>query len=319
MRGGAKIGCIGDLLVEFVCATKNGRHARLATYSGPFPSGAAGIFIDQAAQAGGDCIFVGGVGDDAFGQVVLGRLVEHGVDARLIKIVKGVPTGTAFVSYNDDGSRDFVYNIILSAAAKFEADDATLAALNAFGLDMMHVSGSALADADMAAKVLRACKTLHKKGVKISFDPNVRKELVGNPAYFASVREMIDICSVFLPSDDDAVALFPGRDLAGYAADFFARGADYVVLKKGDKGCEGVSRQGERISLPAHRVEVQDPTGAGDCFCATFVTLIAAGKHGFRKTLELANAAGALAVTKVGPMEGNSSLATLETFLAQRS
>lgn len=319
MRGGAKIGCIGDLLVEFVCATKNGRHARLATYSGPFPSGAAGIFIDQAAQAGGDCIFVGGVGDDAFGQVVLGRLVEHGVDARLIKIVKGVPTGTAFVSYNDDGSRDFVYNIILSAAAKFEADDATLAALNAFGLDMMHVSGSALADADMAAKVLRACKTLHKKGVKISFDPNVRKELVGNPAYFASVREMIDICSVFLPSDDDAVALFPGRDLAGYAADFFARGADYVVLKKGDKGCEGVSRQGERISLPAHRVEVQDPTGAGDCFCATFVTLIAAGKHGFRKTLELANAAGALAVTKVGPMEGNSLLATLETFLAQRS
>lgn len=319
MRGGAKIGCIGDLLVEFVCATKNGRHARLATYSGPFPSGAAGIFIDQAAQTGGDCIFVGGVGDDAFGQVVLDRLIEHGVDARLIKIVKGAPTGTAFVSYNDDGSRDFVYNIILSAAAKFEADDATLAALDAFGLDMMHVSGSALADADMAAKVLRACKTLHKKGVKISFDPNVRKELVGNPAYFASVREMLDICSVFLPSDDDAVALFPGRDLASYAADFFARGADYVVLKKGDKGCEGVSRQGERISLPAHRVEVQDPTGAGDCFCATFVTLIASGKHGFRKTLELANAAGALAVTKVGPMEGNSSLATLETFLAQRS
>jgi sugar/nucleoside kinase (ribokinase family) len=319
MRGGAKIGCIGDLLVEFVCATKNGRHARLGVYSGPFPSGAAGIFIDQAAQAGGDCIFVGGVGDDAFGQVELDRLVEHGVNTSLIKVVKGVPTGTAFVSYNDDGSRDFVYNIILSAAAKFEADDATLAALDAFGLDMMHVSGSALADADMAAKVLRACKTLHKKGVKISFDPNVRKELVGNPAYFASVREMIDICSVFLPSDDDAVALFPGRDLASYAADFFARGADYVVLKKGDKGCEGVSRQGERISLPAHRVEVQDPTGAGDCFCATFVTLIAAGKHGFRKTLELANAAGALAVTKVGPMEGNSSLATLETFLAQRS
>ena len=80
MRGGAKIGCIGDLLVEFVCATKNGRHARLANYAGPFPSGAAGIFIDQAAQTGGDCIFVGGVGDDAFGQVVLGRLVEHGVD-----------------------------------------------------------------------------------------------------------------------------------------------------------------------------------------------------------------------------------------------
>ena len=315
MRGGAKIGCIGELLVELVCSTKNGQHRRLATYSGPFPSGAAGIFIDQAAQVGGRCIFVGAVGNDAFGQVVLDRLVEHAVDTSLIKVVKGVPTGTAFVSYNDDGSRDFVYNIALSAAAQFDADEPTLEALAAFGLGVMHVSGSALGDPGMGAKVLPACKRLHAKGVKISFDPNVRKELVGDPAYFESVREMIGICSIFLPSEDDAVALFPGRDLKSFASEFFAQGADYVVLKKGADGCEGMSREGELVSLPAHKVEVQDPTGAGDCFCATFVTLIASGAFGFRQAMERANAAGALAVTKVGPMEGNSSLATLEDFL----
>ncbi len=250
MRGGAKIGCIGDLLVELVCSTKNGRHRRLATYSGPFPSGAAGIFIDQAAQAGGRCIFVGAVGDDAFGQVVLDRLIEHGVDTRLIKVVKGVPTGTAFVSYNDDGSRDFVYNIILSAAAQFDADEPTIAALEAFGLDFMHVSGSALGDAGMAAKVLRVCKALHAKGVKISFDPNVRKELIGNPAYFDSVREMIGISSVFLPSEEDAATLFPGRDLSDFALEFFARGADYVVLKKGENGCEGREPRGRARQPP---------------------------------------------------------------------
>jgi sugar/nucleoside kinase (ribokinase family) len=319
MQGGAKIGCIGDLLVELVCSTRNGRHRRLGTYTGPFPSGAAGIFIDQAAQVGGRCIFVGAVGDDAFGEVVLGRLIEHGVDASLIKVAKGVPTGTAFVSYNDDGSRDFVYNIILSAAAYFDADEPTIAALAAFGLDTMHVSGSALGDAGMAAKVLRVCKALHAKGIKISFDPNVRKELIGNPAYFDSVREMIGISSIFLPSEEDAATLYPGRDLESFASEFFDRGADYVVLKKGGNGCEGVSRQGERVSLESHQVEVLDPTGAGDCFCATFVTLIASGAFGFRRAMELANAAGALAVTRVGPMEGNSSLATLEDFLAKRS
>ena len=319
MLGGAKIGCIGELLVEFVCSTKNGRHKRLGTYAGPFPSGAAGIFIDQAAQTGGQCIFVGAVGDDAFGQVVLDRLIEHGVDASLIKVVKGVPTGTAFVSYNDDGSRDFVYNIILSAAAQFDADEPTIAALSAFGLDYMHVSGSALGDAGMAAKVLRVCKALHAKGVRISFDPNVRKELIGNPAYFDSVREMIGISAVFLPSEEDAVTLFPGRDLSDFASEFFTRGADYVVLKKGENGCEGISREGERVSLPAHKVEVLDPTGAGDCFSATFVTLIASGAFSLRQAMERANAAGALAVTKVGPMEGNSSLSTLEDFLAKRS
>jgi sugar/nucleoside kinase (ribokinase family) len=319
MKASPRIGCIGDLLVEFVCTSKNGRHRRPASYTGPFPSGAAGIFIDQAARAGASCIFVGGVGEDAFGGVILDRLTSDGVDPSLIKIVKGVPTGTAFVSYNDDGSRDFVYNIVLSAAAQFDADEATIAALAAFNLDVMHVSGSALSDANMGAKVLRVCKALHAGGVKISFDPNVRKELIGNPAYFGAVRELMAISAIFLPSEDDAATLFPQQSLEEFAAGFFARGADYVVLKKGERGVEGVSRSGESQSLAAHRVEALDPTGAGDCFCATFVCLIASGTYDFRASLERANAAGALAVGKVGPMEGASHLATIEAFLKART
>jgi sugar/nucleoside kinase (ribokinase family) len=305
-------------LVEFVCSSKNGRHRRVDTYTGPFPSGAAGIFIDQAARTGGACIFVGAVGDDAFGQVVLDKLVADGVDARLIKIVKGVPTGTAFVSYNDDGSRDFVYNIVLSAAARFDGDDKTIAALDAFKLDVMHVSGSALSDAQMCAKVLRVCKALHAAGVRISFDPNVRKELIGNPTYLEAVRDMIDIAAIFLPSEDDAATLFPGEGIAGFAPRLFAGGAEYVVLKKGEHGAQGISKSGENVSPKAHKVDVLDPTGAGDCFCATFISLIASGAYSFQQAMERANAAGALAVTRVGPMEGNSRLAAIETFLKER-
>jgi sugar/nucleoside kinase (ribokinase family) len=314
-----RIGCAGELLVEFVSASKNGRHRVMNSYSGPYPSGAPGIFIDQAARVGGSCIFAGAVGDDAFGHVVLDRLIADGVDPSLVEVVKGVPTGTAFVSYNDDGSRDFVYNIALSAAARFESGDATIAALEDFGLDVMHVSGSALGDPGMRAKVLRVCEALHERCVKISLDPNVRKELIGDPAYFAAVDRLMEIATLFLPSEEDAAALFPGEGLSAFAARLFARGAEYVVLKKGENGAEGLSRSGEHVELKAHEIEVLDPTGAGDCFCATFVTLIASGAHGFRRSLELANAAGALAVAAVGPMEGASRLATIEAFLAARS
>src|SRR5437763_14777730 len=159
----AGIGCIGELLVEFVCTSRNGRHRRPSEYLGPYPSGAPGIFIDQAAQVGGRCIFVGAVGDDAFGEVTLERLVEHGVAPQLIRVVKGAATGSAFVSYNDDGSRDFVYNIAHSAASQFDIDEGTVAALRAFGLDAMHVSGSALGDPDMAAKALKAVRALQAR------------------------------------------------------------------------------------------------------------------------------------------------------------
>jgi sugar/nucleoside kinase (ribokinase family) len=56
---------------------------------------------------------------------------------------------------------------------------------------------------------------------------------------------------------------------------------------------------------------VVDPTGAGDCFCGTFVTLSAAGQP-LLLALTRANAAGALAVTRLGPMEGNSTLAEID-------
>jgi sugar/nucleoside kinase (ribokinase family) len=313
-----RIGCAGELLVEFVCESKNknGRNRRQGVYRGPFPSGAPGIFIDQAAQMGSSCIFVGAVGDDAFGSVILDRLVEHGVNSDLISTAPGVPTGSAFVSYSDDGSRDFVFNIVHSAPSHFDAGPKTIATLTAFNLDCMHVSGSALGEPGMREKVMTLCKALRPRNVKISFDPNVRKELTSDPGYFAAVRELTDMASIFLPSEADAEILFPGRPLASYGEEICAKGVDCVVLKRGDKGTEGLNRSGEHVEFRALPVEVRDPTGAGDCFCASFVSLIAAGSFSFRQAVERANAAGALAVTRVGPMEGNSNLAAVEALLA---
>ena len=319
MSAQPRIGCIGELLVEFVCSSKNGHHRTAGVYSGPFPSGAPGIFIDQAARVGAACIFLGAVGDDAFGQVILDRLTADGVDTRLVKIVPGVPTGSAFVSYNDDGSRDFVYNIALSAASHIDSDPAVLAALSAFQLDFMHVSGSALGSAGMRETIMHLCKSLHLAGVKISFDPNIRKELVSDPSYFDAVKELMAMTSTFLPSEEDAAVLFPGETFDGFAPRLLASGMDHVVLKKGDQGSEAMNRAGEHASCPAHRVEVKDPTGAGDCFCATFVALIAGKQFSLKQALERANAAGALAVTQVGPMEGASHLATIEAFLAAKT
>jgi len=83
--------------------------ARSRRIRGPFPTGAPGIFIDQAALIGGHAIFVGAVGGDAFGKVMLDHLERRGVALDLIRTIPDRPPGSAFVSYNDDGSRDFVF------------------------------------------------------------------------------------------------------------------------------------------------------------------------------------------------------------------
>ena len=316
-RGG--IGSLGELLVEFVCTEKDRHNRSAAPYVGPFASGAPGIFIDQAARVGARAVFAGAIGDDAFGDVLRARLDVVGVSNALIRTVPGVPTGSAFVSYNTDGSRDFVFNIAHSAASHFPRDADAIETLRAFGLSAFHISGSTLGDPAMAKAALGICRALHEAGVAISFDPNIRKELLTDPSYMETVRSLLSISSFVLPSVEDAEVLFPGESFETFSGRFHASGARYVVLKRGDKGCIGSDADGSLEAFDAQQVDVVDPTGAGDCFCATFVALIVSGQFSFREALERANAAGALAVGRIGPMEGNSTLAEIEAFLESRS
>ena len=312
------IGSAGELLVEFVATDKDGHHRRPTTYEGPFPSGAPGIFIDQAAKQGASAIFAGAVGDDAFGDVLRQRFVEDGVDLGLVNTVAGIPTGSAFVSYNSDGSRDFVFNIAHSAASHFEGSDAVATAMIDEGLDAFHVSGSSLGDPAMALRIMALCQKLHASGVALSFDPNVRKELLGDPGYRRTVDKLLGLSSFILPSEEDTAVLFPGESFDSFAPRLTADGAKVVALKRGAKGARGLTRSGEAADLPAFPVSVVDPTGAGDCFCATLVTLLISENYSFAEALRRANAAGALAVGKIGPMEGNSTRAEIDAFLKER-
>ncbi len=295
------IASLGELLVEFVCQQNDTQHARPAPYFGPFPSGAPGIFIDQAAQITGRAVFAGGVGDDAFGRVILERLRAHGVDDRLI-MVTDRPTGTAHVAYAADGSRSFVFNIGHSAAALLP-DAATIATgFAAAGVTHLHISGSTLGDATLRATARAVCEMLAGQGVILSIDPNIRPELMRDAGYIDTLRALMALSHHVLPSDADAAALWPGAGFAGIVAALPR--ARTVVLKRGDQGCIGTDGT-DTISLPAHQVTVIDPTGAGDCFCATFIALTACGAP-FARALREANAAGARAVGALGPMEGNS-------------
>ena len=57
-----------------------------------------------------------------------------------------------------------------------------------------------------------------------------------------------------------------------------------------------------------------DPTGAGDSFGGAYIALRLNG-HDAASALRYANAAGARAVTRIGPMEGTSTLAELDALL----
>ena len=86
------------------------------------------------------------------------------------------------------------------------------------------------------------------------------------------------------------------------------------MVKQGPQGCM-FHDTARRLSAPALAVEEIDPTGAGDCFAATYVTCRHRGLP-VERSLRYACASGALAVTRKGPMEGTGGFAELEALLA---
>lgn len=304
---------IGEILVEIMATTVGTGFRDAQPLVGPFPSGAPAIFIDQVAKLGGTCGIVSAVGDDDFGRLNVERLERDGVDVSAIAVLPDMPTGSAFVRYRPDGARDFVFNISKSASGGTSMTEAARDLISRAG--HVHVMGSAFAIPGIASIILQAVSVVKAKGGSVSFDPNVRKELVAEGGEAKKqLEDMLAVTDLLLPSGEELSIAAGVEDEAQAIEKLLARGISEIVLKRGRAGSSHYSRSSASVDCAPFLVEEIDPTGAGDCFGATYLTCRRKG-HSPEKALQYANAAGARNVTKQGPMEGTSSFPELDSFL----
>lgn len=311
----AKIVVVGEILVEIMATEIGQTFLRPGQFQGPYPSGAPAIFADQAARTGAAVALVGCVGKDDFGTVNLQRLQSSGVDTSRIRRDPDRPTGSAFVTYAKDGSRSFIFNIAHSAAACVSVDQLDPALFA--GCRCFHIMGSSLISNQMTETIRHGIHLAKAAGAEISFDPNVRRELLSNPAMAETIREILSQADILLPSEDDLKYLFAGATEPDAMHQLLAGNARLILLKRGKNGCTYFDSEQRVDVLPLIADEV-DPTGAGDCFGGTFISCLVQ-EFPLPRALSLANAAGSLAVRTQGPMEGNSTLEQLNTCLENES
>lgn len=309
----SKIMTMGEILVE-IMATKVGQSFRQAgTLVGPYPSGAPAIFIDQVAKLGFPCGIIGCVGNDDFGWVNIDRLKLDGADTSTISMLKNAVTGSAFVTYKESGDRDFVFNIVGSASGQLSpamVDENVLK-----GCSHFHVMGSSLFSAPIIEAMIKAIQIVRSQGGTISFDPNIRKEMLAIPEMRDALGRILELTDVFLPSGDEVTLLVRAASEKEAVAELLRRGVKEIVVKHGEKGATFYDAT-QQIEATAIAVEEIDPTGAGDCFGATFITCRKMGKTP-TEAMRYAVASGAKAVLKKGPMEGTATFAELEDLLKQ--
>lgn len=307
----ATILTVGEILVEVMAARRGQTFTETGTFTGPYASGAPAIFIDQVARLGAGARMIGRVGDDGFGKLNRNRLSADGVDVRFVSVDRDLPTGIAFVTYAVDGSRSFLFTAASSAAAGLTSEFVVPEAIA--GCDALHVSGSSLFTPTIATAIETAVRAAKAAGLWVSFDPNVRPELLAGP--FRPIFDaIIAKADVVVPSVEDLGVLFPGQATDAAARELLSRGARWVACKRGADGATlyGADTRVDRAAFPVTEV---DPTGAGDAFSAGLLVGLLKDLPP-EMALAQACATGALAVTKQGPMEGLGKRADIETMLA---
>lgn len=311
-----RVGCMGELLVEIMRDKVDVPLGVPGIFLGPYPSGAPAIFADCLARLGEEVFFVGAIGNDDFGFLILERLKQDGVDTSGIKVLNDYTTGVAFVTYFSDGSRKFIYHISRAASGQIFPED--VREEDFARLDILHVMGSTMLINDRCrAAYEKAISIVKRYGKRISFDPNFRPELLGKDRARELFLPILRESFIVFPTEEELSVLTGEEDFSQACAKVLAEGPEIIAVKQGKRGSTVVTKDG-MWSLPAFPVEEVDPTGAGDCYCAGFLAALSRGMQ-VQEAARFANAVGALAVTKKGPMEGAPTWQEVIAFLERHS
>lgn len=302
---------MGEMLVEIMREQEDVQLYDEGLFRGPFPSGAPAICIDAAARLGCRTALIGGVGRDDFGKCLLDRLTKDGVDVSHVIQSEERATGCAFVTYFKDGSRKFIFHMGNTPAVEAKAPGA-----DDFGdVKYMHIMGcSLMSNKAYAQEILKTMRQLKAKGTKISFDPNIRKELFTDDSIYDVIREVMENVSIFLPGVEELLLTTGARTVEEAVEKCFALpNLEILALKNGSKGSRLYTKDGVD-EVGVYKVEQKDATGAGDCYDGAFLAGLIQGKS-VVEAARMGAAAGALNAAAFGPMEGDISPQTVQAMI----
>ena len=201
------------------------------------------------------------VGADERGARIVNHLEAAGVE---VIAAEGVDrTATATATLGPDGSARYLFDL--------EWDVDTALAPTA---DVLHV-GSIGALMKPGADAVSALVASRRPSTVISFDPNIRPALLGpHDEVQHQVENLVALSDVVKVSSEDLEWLYPALSAVEAAARWGQAGAALVVMTDGAAGALAFSR-GERLAVPARRVQVVDTVGAGDSFMAGLLDALA--------------------------------------------
>lgn len=314
---------IGEVLIDFIPLQKGQALKDVVSFERA-PGGAPANVAAAVSKLGGQSAMLTKLGSDAFGDFLLEKLMEAGVETKHIIRTNEANTALAFVSLREDGERDFSFYRKPCADLLMTADEVDKSLFHPG--DILHFCSVDLVESPMKHAHIKAIDQAKQHGAIISFDPNVRLPLWEDPnACRETILAFVPKAHLVKISDEELEFITGISDEGAAIASLFTGDVKAVVYTRGAAGAS-LFINGKEMQSDGFSVQVQDTTGAGDAFIGGFLfQLLQAGatpenllfnleQHG-EEIVRFSNAAGAITATGKGAISALPSLQQINQLL----
>ena len=251
-----------------------------------FHGGSAANVAVGVSRLGYSSGFVGIVGTDRFGDMLIEELETEGVDISHLKRVVG-SSGLVYAAVNPNGDR----TLYSSKGASSNFDRSIIPVDYIKECKILHLT-SIIADKAIDALGF-ASSIAHDTNAKTIFDPGLIFAEKGVDALSGILKNSY----IVLPSQVEAYMLtgLKGKDAGRKLLEY---GPEAVIITQGEKGCLFITRDSTR-KISAVKSEAVDTTGAGDSFAAGLISALLENRK-LEDAVEFAGFVASISVTQRG-------------------
>ncbi len=267
---------LGEALIDFACiSTDEDNYPTMAAH----PGGAPANFLAALQKYGAKTAFISRVGDDAFGKMLLGTLAKAGIDTSGVYVDPDTFTTLAFVTFNDEGDREFSFARKPGADTQISKDTLRYDLIDA--AKVFHFGTLSLTDDPAREATYDAVRYAKEHGKLITCDPNLRKPLWSSlDEAKKQIEWSLSMADVVKISDDEVEFLFGDISYEDAAKKMMEEyGVKLVFITLGKNGCFFANGNGCGRVPGITGLKTIDTTGAGDIFGGSAVCkLLQTGK-----------------------------------------
>jgi 2-dehydro-3-deoxygluconokinase len=253
------------------------------------------------SRLGGDVTWIGKVGADSLGDLVLREIEAEGVRVAAVRD-PAAPTALMVKERRTAAETRIFYYRSGFAGSRLRVEEVDFDLVRSASL--LHVTGISTALSPGMAEVIdEAIRVANAAGVTVSFDLNFRGKLWSRDEAGDAYRRILPHVDVVFGGDDEAaIALGRTDSPMALARGLIDLGAGQAVVKLGSRGAVAVI-DGVEYEQPAIPIVAVDTVGAGDAFVAGYLAEYLLGEP---VTTRLATAAtvGAYSCLTQGDWEG---------------